>query len=136
MLVNHICLKTRALAWRFVAALPPVAHVDHPILELVGSFRPGIWILQSQFQAAWIRSDAALARRRGRSNCHDLDRPGTIEPIGKIRKRMLERGMMGRNFGIRMLIGHRRVLLYILKVLFSLNTYLCILHSEQHPIGP
>src|SRR6266478_311226 len=115
MLLNHIFLKTCAFAWRFVAALPPVAHVDHPILELVGSFRPGIWIPQSQFQAAWIRSNAALARRRGRSNCHDLDRPGTIEPIGKMRKRMLERGMTSRNLGVWVLIGHPRIVLHILK---------------------
>src|SRR5258706_3607462 len=115
MLLDHILMKTCAFAWRFVAALPAVDPVDHPILELVGSFRPSIWISQSQFQAAWIRSNAALASRRGRSNCHDLDRPGTIEPIGKIQKRTLERGMICRNFGVRMLIGHRRILLYTLK---------------------
>ena len=36
-----------------------------------------------------------------------------VAPIGKMRKRMLERGMMGRNAEVRTLIGHRHIALLL-----------------------
>jgi ribosomal protein S8E len=45
-------------------------------------------------------------RRDPPSPINNLDRPAMIEPVGKMRKRVAERRMMGGNLRVRMLVGH------------------------------